>query len=261
MSDKGLVVVIGATGPLGKECVLALESQGYHVRAASRRVEVAREMLLKSVKNPSRVDFVHVDVLENSVLSSVLKDAHAVFFCASASAGWRVPGTSKNTPKQVDYLGAVHVAEAAAQAKVKRLVLVSSAMVTNRTSFPYLFLNSSFGRIMHWKRQGELGVIETHEKNPEMAYTIVRPGHLINEASKGAKSIMVDQGDRISWRVSRADVAQICCACLQVENTMNATFEVAGRKQATSQSNPPDTYEALLTTIKPDKKLSTTGQS
>jgi len=85
--------------------------------------------------------------MEKSVLSSVLKDAEVVFFCASASAGWRVPGTSKNTPKQVDYLGAIHVAEAAAQAKVKRLILVSSAMVTNRSSFPYLFLNSAFGRI------------------------------------------------------------------------------------------------------------------
>lgn len=207
-----------------------------------------------------------------------MKDAQAVIFCASASSGWRIPGTSKNTPKQVDYLGAIHVAEAAAQAKVKRLILVSSAMVTRRTSFPYLFLNSSFGRIstfpcivyfaliiflliVHWKRQGELGVIATHEKNPELAYTIVRPGHLINEAAKGAKYVMVDQGDNISWRVSRADVAQICCACLQVENTLNATFEVAGRRETNSQSNVPETYEALLSTIKPDKKITTAGQS
>jgi len=250
--------VIGATGPLGKECVLALESEGYRVRAASRRVETAREMLLHKVKNPSRVDFVHVDVMEKSVLSSVLKDAEVVFFCASASAGWRVPGTSKNTPKQVDYLGAIHVAEAAAQAKVKRLILVSSAMVTNRSSFPYLFLNSAFGRIMHWKRQGELGVIKVHEKNPGMAYTIVRPGHLINEPAKGPKSVIVDQGDRISWRVTRADVAKVCCACLKVENTMNATFEIAGRKETESQSNLPETYEALLATVKPDKKPEST---
>eukprot|EP00871_Galdieria_phlegrea_P005248 jgi/Galph1/5724/GphlegSOOS_G4325.1 len=254
MSDKGVVVVIGATGPLGRECVFTLESSGYHVRAASRTVERSKQLFLDKVKDSSHLDFVRLDVLDKKSLLDVVQGSKAVVFCASAAAGWRIPGSSQNTPKLIDYTGAINVAEAVAQAKVPRYILVSSAMVTNKTSFPYLFLNSFFGRIMHWKRQGELGVIAVQGKNPQMSYTIIRPGHLINEPAKGPQHVVVDQGDRVSWKVTRTDVAKICCACLNVENTQNATFEVAGRKETPPNTSLPDTYEALLASVKPDKK-------
>ena len=83
---------------------------------------------------------------------------------------------------------------------------------------------------MEAKIQGEDGVRALyHEKsvmNKGLGYRIVRPGGLTSDPIPlGPSFLEVNQGDDKSSRLSCADVAGICVACLENESTFDATFE------------------------------------
>ena len=59
-----------------------------------------------------------------------------------------------------------------------------------------------------------------------LGYTIVRPGGLTSDPiHTWSISLEVNQGDDKSGRLSHADVAGICIACLENESTFDSTFE------------------------------------
>jgi len=188
------------------------------------------------------------DVKDASHLSTVLKGASAVLFTASASQGWSLFGT--NTPKQVDYEGCVLTAKAAVQAKVPQLVIVSSAFVARPYHPIALMLSTLFGRVMQWKRKGELEAISiTQQAGSVTSYTIVRPGGLSDKKTpKGLQGIQISQGDTVGGMITRDDTALVTAQALLYPTTKNTVFEVVWHQEekgkgGEEQQPPPVRYQ------------------
>ncbi|KAL9190602.1 hypothetical protein ACHAXT_000308 [Thalassiosira profunda] len=151
----------------------------------------------------------------------------AMIFAASASAKGKTPGV--NDAAAVDYQGVINAAQCCIQRNIPRLVIVSSGAVTRPSSAVYQLLNLVGGGIMEAKIKGEDAVRDMYRDEAVMrkglGYTVVRPGGLTTGPALGPSFLEVNQGDNKSGRLSRADVAEICAACLDVESTFDATFE------------------------------------
>jgi hypothetical protein len=189
------VLVIGASGRTGKECVRECIKRGIPVRAGTRSglFDVATvlgedalaptvvpwsrpivEPVLVDVTKPGTVDDALVATMmmasekgifhENETnesqsddTSPSLKTNTIVIFCATAN--------SKGDPEAVDRFGLVNLAKACVFHGISRLVVVSGAGVTapNRNSPAYAFLNR-FGGRMDAKRLGEAEVLEVYSE-------------------------------------------------------------------------------------------------
>ncbi|KAG2657289.1 hypothetical protein PVAP13_1KG179100 [Panicum virgatum] len=108
-----------------------------------------------------------------------------------------------------------------------RFVHVSSAGVTRperpgldlSKQPPAVRLNKELGSILTYKLKGEDLIRESG-----VPYTIVRPCALTEEPA-GA-DLIFDQGDNITGKISREEVARICVAALASPNAVGKTFEV-----------------------------------
>ncbi|KAH9797413.1 NAD(P)-binding Rossmann-fold superfamily protein [Citrus sinensis] len=108
-----------------------------------------------------------------------------------------------------------------------RFVHVSSAGVTRperpgldlSKQPPAVRLNKELGFILTFKLKGEDLIRESG-----IPYTIVRPCALTEEPA-GA-DLIFDQGDNITGKISREEVARICVAALESPFALDKTFEV-----------------------------------
>ncbi|GAB2267256.1 hypothetical protein Dimus_002241 [Dionaea muscipula] len=108
-----------------------------------------------------------------------------------------------------------------------RFVHVSSAGVTrpDRPGLdlsrqpPAVRLNKELGFILSYKLKGEDLLRESG-----IPYTIIRPCALTEEPA-GA-DLIFDQGDNITGKISREEVARICVAALESPHACDKTFEV-----------------------------------
>lgn len=202
-----LVLVAGATGRTGSHVVTELLASGYRVRAFVRDAEDAREKL------GADLDYAVGDVRQRETIDAALDGVSAVI--SAIGAGREDPA---NGPEFVDYGGTKNLVEAASDAGLDQFVMVSSGGVTHEDHV----LNKMFNNVLVWKFKGEEAV-----RNSGVAYTIIRPGGLIDKA--GAENELVfDQGDDVSGTIPRADVARVCVAALLYPEARNRTFELVG---------------------------------
>lgn len=202
------VLVVGATGGTGHEVVQQARAKGYAVRALVRDADKARALL------GADVEFVVGDVRSGDTLERAVKGVDYVVSALGSNS--RKDPTNK--PEVIDYGAVRDLATAAAKAKVKQIVLVSSMGVTD----PNAPLNKMFDNILLWKFKGEEAV-----RASGVPYTIVRPGGLSNDAG-GQRQIKLMQGDPrgAGGRIPRADVAAICVNALGRRDAERRTFEV-----------------------------------
>ena len=199
-----ILLVAGATGGVGSLIVRQLLDRGDAVRLLVRDRQRAIHMF------GSAPDVLVGDTRDLGSLKAAVENVAAVL-CATGS---RTPGTDNN-PERVDFLGVSNLAEVAARAGVKQFVLVSSIAVT-RPNHPL----NQFGRVLEWKLKGEEAL-----RASGLTYTIIRPGGL-TDGPGGIKHLLITQGDTITGRISRADVAQLCIAALDEPTARNVTLEV-----------------------------------
>eukprot|EP00581_Thalassiosira_minuscula_P009992 CAMPEP_0183709858 /NCGR_PEP_ID=MMETSP0737-20130205/5821_1 /TAXON_ID=385413 /ORGANISM="Thalassiosira miniscula, Strain CCMP1093" /LENGTH=392 /DNA_ID=CAMNT_0025938071 /DNA_START=35 /DNA_END=1213 /DNA_ORIENTATION=- len=233
--DKS-IIVLGANGGTGKECVSAVLASGRSCVATSRsgtfnydEEENSNSLLLRS---NSKITEAQADVTNLDSLLSIVDQVGeskigAMIFAASASVKGKTPGV--NDAYTVDRQGVINAAQCCIQRNIPRLVIVSSGAVTRPDSSVYKLLNFVGGGIMEAKIQGEDAVRELYRDsslvNKGLGYTVVRPGGLTTEPALGPAFLELNQGDDKSGRLSRADVAGICIACLESESAFDATFE------------------------------------
>ncbi|XP_072977863.1 protein HIGH CHLOROPHYLL FLUORESCENCE PHENOTYPE 173, chloroplastic isoform X2 [Typha angustifolia] len=139
-----------------------------------------------------------------------------------------------------------------------RFVHVSSAGVTrpDRPGLdlskqpPAVRLNKELDFILTYKLKGEDLIRESG-----IPYTIVRPCALTEEPA-GA-DLIFDQGDNITGKISREEVAQICLAALESPYACGKTFEVKSTVPFSEQyiidpANPPSEkdYDVYFSTLK-----------
>ncbi len=227
ISAAELILVAGATGRTGAEIVRELQVAGYRVRAFVRDMERAREKL------GDDVEYALGDVRDRATIDGALDGVGALISAIGAGRG-----DPSNGPEFVDYGGVKNLAQAAAAADLRRMVLVSSGGVTQEDHI----LNKMFDNVLLWKFKGEEAL-----RTSGAAYTIVRPGGLTN--APGAEfEVLFLQGDKESGAIPRADVARVCVAALDSEDARNKTFEIISGK------NPPSAdFSESFARLAPDQ--------
>ena len=148
-------------------------------------------------------------------------------------------GDAGNGTEFVDYGGVKNLSDAACACELDDFVLISSMGVTHED----YYLNKAFDNVLKWKLKSE-EVLRTSG----VPYTIVRPGGLTDEAG-GQYEILFKQGDKDGGLITRADVARVCVAALEVPAARNKTFEVI------NGSTPPvKDWQTRFAGLMPDKK-------
>jgi uncharacterized protein YbjT (DUF2867 family) len=224
---EGLILVVGATGRTGQHVVHKAIQRGLSVRALVRDRQRAQSLFGDTAQ------IVTGDVKQPETLQDAFKGVESVI-CAT---GGNPRGA--DTPEKIDFEGVRNQVEAAQTAGVSHFVLISSIAVTK----PDHTLNA-LGKILTWKFNGEDSL-----RNSDLIYTIVRPGGLTDEPD-GQSALQIDQGDRISGKISRADVAEICLQALEQPKTRNTTFEVVEGFGPATQD-----WEKLFSRLIPDSSL------
>ena len=155
-------------------------------------------------------------------------------------------------PEQVDWLGQKAQIDAAVDAKVKHIVLISSMGGTQdgqegRTMNMLNKLGS--GNILLWKRKAEQYLMASG-----MKYTIIHPGGLLDEAG-GTRQVILGVDDQLLSRkvrsIPRADVAELCILSLLTPEAINRSFDaIAPPYEDASGQAPPLDWD-LASLLKP----------
>ncbi|MCT4783949.1 MULTISPECIES: SDR family oxidoreductase [Exiguobacterium] len=197
------VFVIGANGQIGKQLVQRLHEEGKHNVTAMVRKD---EQLEKFKQDGYRAV---LGDLEGDVanLADAIDGADVVVFAAGSGGH-----TGADKTLLIDLDGAAKSIEAAKQQGVKQFVMVSALKAEDRAAWPdkmkpYYVAKHHADRILE-----ESG----------LAYTIVRPGALTDDAGTGK----VQAGDVSTGEIPRADVAAFLAHVIGRDTAYNKAIDL-----------------------------------
>jgi uncharacterized protein YbjT (DUF2867 family) len=222
------VLVVGATGGIGRLVVEEAIRQGHAVRALVRNQRKARLL-------PREAQVVIGDLTRPETLPAAVAGVDAVVFTHGSE------GAGKAGAESVDYGGVRNVLNALGP-RHARIALMTSIGVTNRAS--------TYNRSTEahdWKRRSERLV-----RASGLPYTIVRPGWFdYNRADE--HRLLLLQGDRrqagdpSDGAVARRQIAEVLVRSLVSEQALRKTFELIATKGA-----PPKDLDAVFAPLDPD---------
>jgi uncharacterized protein YbjT (DUF2867 family) len=198
------VLLVGANGQIGKHLVdLFKDSKDHTVRAMVRKDEQAETLKQLGVEAV-------VANLEGSVeeIAQAGKGCEAVIFSAGSGGS-----TGSDKTLLVDLDGAVKTVEAAEKLGIKRFIMVSALQAHNRENWndqlkPYYVAKHYADRIL---------------EASDLAYTIIRPGGLLNEP--GTENVSAAE-NLTRGSIPREDVARTVITALNEEKTFKRSFDL-----------------------------------
>lgn len=196
------VLVAGGHGQIALRLLTRLADRGDRARGLIRNPDHAAD--LEAVG----AEAVLCD-LEREDPAPHLAGADAVVFAAGAG-----PGSGPERKRTVDYGGAVKLIEAARALGVDRYVIVSSMGAGDPAGAP-----EAMRAYQQAKHDADVALAQSG-----LAYTIVRPGHLIDDPATGRVEAAPSLGR--TGDVTRDDVADALVAVLDTPTTAGLTFEV-----------------------------------
>ncbi|MGB1877038.1 MAG: SDR family oxidoreductase [Rhodospirillaceae bacterium] len=184
----GRVLILGATGRIGRFIAETIRSDGYTVRATTRNVDRAKQRI------PGDYEWVQADVRDPRTLVEPLRDVDYVV-SSIRSSQW-VGGYN---PEFVDYHGMQNLVDAAKAAGVKHFVLISTA-----TSGPQVdqSKNPAKNYVRYFKTKGEEVV-----RTSGLSHTIIAPGRVPEEPGGEIPFILLDRKDYYVSIIKAGDVA------------------------------------------------------
>jgi uncharacterized protein YbjT (DUF2867 family) len=196
------VIIIGGHGKVALPLARILTERGDDVSSVFRNPDHSGEVADTGAK-PVVADIEQLDV---SALAELLAGHDAVVFSAGAGGG------NPARTYAVDRDAAIRVIDAAAQAGVRRFVMVSyfgagpdHGVAQDDPFFPYAEAKSA---------------ADAHLRASDLDWTVLGPGRLTLDPATGR--IAVGQG---KGEVSRADVAQVVAAALRDDSTIRRTID------------------------------------
>jgi uncharacterized protein YbjT (DUF2867 family) len=229
------VLVVGATGSIGRLVVEESMRQGYATRALVRDPDKARRL-------PAEADIVIGDVTQPDTLSAAAAGIDAVVFTLGSD------GAGKIGAETVDY-GGVRNLLIALGAQPARIALMTSIGVTNRTG--------AYNRATEahdWKRRSERLVRASGHP-----YTMVRPGWFDYNQPDELRLVLLQgdkrwAGDPSDGAVARRQIAQVLVQSLSSDAALRKTFELVAERGPA-----PENIDALFAPLEADPPGSLDG--
>lgn len=206
-NPKKTVLVVGATGSIGRLVVEVAHEKGYTVRALVRDPAKARQF-------SDEVQIIRGDVTRPDTLGPAVNGIDAVIFALGSD------GLGKVGAETIDYGGVRNVLMALGSKQV-RIALMTAIGVTNRAS--------SYNRSTEsadWKRRAERLV-----RASGLPYTIVRPGWFDYNGPNENKLVFL-QGDKRHTGtpkdgvIARRQIAEVLVESLSSVSATRRTFEL-----------------------------------
>jgi uncharacterized protein YbjT (DUF2867 family) len=233
------IVVAGAAGSLGSRVVERLEAKGgLNIIGCVRNVEKAMKTLVKSVPSlGSSVKLAPLNVVAESVdaMAETLKGAQALVIAIGFVPG--DPGLGfdgwKKAAEAVDNVGTIKLIEAAKDAGVKKVVMVSALLTDadawgQRNSAVHTATNF-FGGVLDQKL-----VAERYLRTSGLDYTILRAGGYTESGFTGAKApgkvFISGENTLNAGEISRDLMADVTINALFDPEFNNKVVEVVERK-------------------------------
>jgi uncharacterized protein YbjT (DUF2867 family) len=201
------VLVIGATGSIGRFVVEEAIRHGHTVRALVRTPDKARQL-------PSKAQVVPGDITRPETLPGAVDGIDAVVFTHGSD------GAGKIGAENVDYSGVRNVLTALGS-RTARIALMTSIGVTNRIG--------KYNRTTEahdWKRRSERLV-----RASGLPYTIVRPGWFDYNRPDQHRLVLLQgdtrqAGDASDGVIARRQIAEVLVSCLGSDTALRKTFEL-----------------------------------
>ena len=207
MADKGLILVTGATGFVGKWVVIQLLQAGYDVRGTirslSRAAEVKAGVATQTGEGPlSRLELVEADLLDDKGWADAMRGVSAVMHVAAAIRGDEPKDQSLVIRPAVE--GTERVLRFAHEAGVKRVIMTSSVATVGyghgtTPGGKKVFDETHFTKFENLKYTWAYCVGKTTAERNAWAYaktngmelTTIHPGAIVGPAVDGDPSISI----------------------------------------------------------------------
>lgn len=224
------VLVVGATGSIGRLVVEEAIRRGYTTRALVRNPDKARRL-------PPEADVIMGDVTRPDTLSRAVDGVDAVVFTLGSD------GAGKVGAESVDYGGVRNVLNALGS-RTARIALMTSIGVTNRTG-----RYNRATQVHDWKRRSERLV-----RASGLPYTIVRPGWFDYNGSDEHRLVLLQgdtrqAGDSSDGVIARRQIAEVLVRSLGSDQALRKTFELVA---VTGPA--PEDFDALFAPLEKDTR-------
>ena len=206
-----MILVVGATGTLGRKVVRTLLASGEEVRAMTRVLAKVDELKALGAR-PVRANLADPESLEFAV-----RGARAV-----VAAAHSILGRGHDSSEAVDDEGHRSLIDAARAAGVDHFIYTS------------LFQASSDHPLDFWRTKAR---IERHLQDSGMTYTIVRPTSFMDmhayqligkSVIEGKRAMLTGRGTNPRNFVASEDVAKVVVGALRIPSLRGQTIDVGG---------------------------------
>jgi uncharacterized protein YbjT (DUF2867 family) len=224
------VLVVGATGSIGRLVVEEAIRHGYTTRALVRNPDKARRL-------PPEADVIMGDVTRPDTLSRAVDGVDAVVFTLGSD------GAGKVGAESVDYGGVRNVLNALGS-RTARIALMTSIWVTNRTG-----RYNRATQAHDWKRRSERLL-----RASGLPYTIVRPGWFDYNGPDEHRLVLLQgdtrqAGDSSDGVIARRQIAEVLVRSLGSDQALRKTFELVA---VTGPA--PEDFDALFAPLEKDTR-------
>ncbi|MER8073035.1 SDR family oxidoreductase [Streptomyces sp. NPDC094034] len=201
------MLVVGATGSVGRLVVAELLAHGHTTRALVRNTARAKRLL------PPEAEIIVADVTRPDTLTAAVDGVDGVVLTLGSDGG------AHSSPQNVDYAGVRNVLTAlSALDETPRIVLMTAIGITSRSA--------GYGHLLDWKRRSERLV-----RASGLPYAIVRPGWFDMNGPEEHRPVFL-QGDTrrtgtpADGVIARKDIAQVLVQALTAPQATRRTFEL-----------------------------------
>ncbi|MER5440444.1 SDR family oxidoreductase [Streptomyces sp. NPDC002790] len=197
------VLIVGATGSIGRLAVEAAQRHGLHPLALVRDVRRAERML-------PGVELVKGDLEDPASLRRAVEGADAIILTHGSGGDPRPDARA-----HIDYGGVRNILQALDGAR-PRVALMTSVYAT-RTDVP---------GANPWKRRSERLL-----RASGLPYTIVRPGWF-DHADPTQRHLVLEQGGTLDGGIAREQIAETLIRGLLTDSALGKTFELVATEGA-----------------------------
>jgi putative NADH-flavin reductase len=211
------ILILGAAGGIGRQCVDIALAKGHHVTAVLR--------------NPAKLTIVHQhlrivkgDITDPATFSKDLENVDAVISAIGVSGGL---GSDK--PTTLYSKGATNVLQAIKKAGVKRAFFISASAIEVSPAIPFfirLIAKYVLQKLLK-HMYADLRLMENLVKASDVNWTIIRPPQLTNKPLTGRYRVAINTFLKNCLKISRADVAHFMISSIADETTYKATIEIS----------------------------------